>query len=312
MLTGQQKQQLTIDLYKQGKTIREIAKRVHMSFSDIGAIIKREFGSEKLELSREAQILKLWRKGTKPIDIAIKFNITADEVQKRHREYRDLCGMNELNKIYDEHGGEIEPFIQLYKTMKEQGLSTEDIIRTVRYGKDLPILELKYEKVTSDVTEIEIRKQTLLSEIEGLEDTIDVSRSVVTSIDQVIEQKSNEIKSLECEKQKLENKILWMMGFKEYRKIKDIARQQIETTLKDKQALLLVTLVAIIEAFKHDPEKQILLSNLPNDGANQPYYLEQRKKLLELAEQIHRELANDLMIATMNETFNEQTVVSLS
>ncbi len=54
--------------------------------------------------------------------------------------------MDELNKIYDEHGDELEPFIQLYKAMKEQGLSTEDIINTVRYGKDLPILELKVRK----------------------------------------------------------------------------------------------------------------------------------------------------------------------
>ena len=81
-----------IDLYKQEKTIREIAKQVHMSFSDIGAVIKREFGTEKLELSRDAQVLKLFAKGTKPIDVAIKFNISPDEVQRLHREYRSLCG----------------------------------------------------------------------------------------------------------------------------------------------------------------------------------------------------------------------------
>ena len=77
--------------------------------------------------------------------------------------------MEELNKIYDEHGDEIEPFIQLYKAIKEQGLSTEDIIDAVRYGNDLPILELKYEKAVSDVREIEDRKQDLLSEIQNLE-----------------------------------------------------------------------------------------------------------------------------------------------
>ena len=85
-------------------------------------------------------------------------------MQRLHRQYRGLCGMDELNKIYGAVGDEIEPFIQLYKTMNEQGLRTEDIINTVRYGKDFPILELKYEKVNSDVMEIEDRKQTLLSE----------------------------------------------------------------------------------------------------------------------------------------------------
>ena len=70
----------------------------------------------------------------------------------------------------------------------------------------------------------------------------------MTSIDQVIEQKRKEVKSFECKKQKLQNTILWLMESKDYRKIKDKARQQIETTLKDKRALLLVALVAIIEA----------------------------------------------------------------
>ena len=92
MLTGQQKQQLVISLYKQGKTIREIAKQVHMSFSDIGGVIKREFGSEKLEISRDAQVLKLFEKGIRPIDIAIKFNISAGEVQKAtQRISRFMC-----------------------------------------------------------------------------------------------------------------------------------------------------------------------------------------------------------------------------
>lgn len=91
------------------------------------------------------------------------------------------------------------------------------------------------------------------------------------------------------------------MGSKEFKKIKDIARQQIETTLKDKRALLLVTLVAIIEAFKLDPEKQILISTLPNDGVNQSYYMEQQKKeLLEVAEQLYDNLSNNLVSATMN------------
>ena len=100
----------------------------------------------------------------------------------------------------------------------------------------------------------------------------------MTSIDQVVEQKRKEMKSLECEKQKLQNTMLWIMGFKEYKKIKDIARQQIETTLNDKQALILVALVAIIEAFKQDPEKQALLSDVPNNGGYQPYYLERAEK----------------------------------
>ena len=159
----------------------------------------------------------------------------------------------------------------------------------------------KYEKAVSDVREIEDRKQDLLSEIQNLEGTIEVSRNIVTSIDQVVEQKTKEMKSLECEKQKLQNTMLRIMGFKEYKKIKDIACQQIETTLKDKQAFLLIVLVAIIEAFKQDPEKQILLSNVSTDDVHQDYYLErQKKELLQLAELVHNGIANNMVNETIN------------
>jgi Mor family transcriptional regulator len=88
MLARKEKQNLVIDLYKQDKTVREIAKEVHMSFSDISTIIKREFGDE--DVTKDAQIFKLFERGRKPIDIAIKFNTSANEVQKLHREYRSL------------------------------------------------------------------------------------------------------------------------------------------------------------------------------------------------------------------------------
>ncbi len=63
--------------------------------------------------------------------------------------------------------------------------------------------------------------------------------------------------------------------------------------------------LCICVAIKHDPEKQV-----SNDVRYQPYYLQQSKELLELAEQIHSELANDLMNATMNSTFDKQVVDS--
>jgi hypothetical protein len=41
MLNKKQKEELVIKLYHENKTIRQIAEIVHMSFKDIGAIIRR-------------------------------------------------------------------------------------------------------------------------------------------------------------------------------------------------------------------------------------------------------------------------------
>ncbi len=44
MLSRTEKEQRVIELYQQGKTIREIAQEVHMSFVDIGSVIRKVTG----------------------------------------------------------------------------------------------------------------------------------------------------------------------------------------------------------------------------------------------------------------------------
>jgi translation initiation factor 2 beta subunit (eIF-2beta)/eIF-5 len=53
MLTRQEREQVVLDLYNQGKTIRDIAKEVRMSFRDIGAVLKKE---EKAEILAEVLV----------------------------------------------------------------------------------------------------------------------------------------------------------------------------------------------------------------------------------------------------------------
>lgn len=297
MLARKEKQNLVIKLYKQDKTVREIAQESHMSFSDIGTIIKQEFGDK--DVNKDAQIFKLFEKGTKLLDIAIEFNISANEVQRLHREYRTLCEMNELNKIYDEYGDKIGSLIQLYETMQKLGLSSEEIAKAVKYGSDLPVLELRYQNLDDEAEKIEAQKQNLISETENLQSAASVLNSAIANLDKVVDHKINKIKLIDSEIQKLQNRLFWIKESKRYAKIRGIARQQVQTILKDKRALLLTTLIAIIEAFKMDPENQILISNT-RDVANQSYHMEQRKKFLEIGEQIFDGLADDLVSVTMN------------
>ena len=42
MLTRQEREQAVLALYNRGKTIREIAKEIRMSFRDIGTVLKKE------------------------------------------------------------------------------------------------------------------------------------------------------------------------------------------------------------------------------------------------------------------------------
>jgi DNA-binding NarL/FixJ family response regulator len=63
MLTRQERKQAVIDLYNQGKTVREIAKELRMSFGYIGAILKEAFG----ELEGRQEIKESLSMSNKPI-----------------------------------------------------------------------------------------------------------------------------------------------------------------------------------------------------------------------------------------------------
>ncbi len=52
ILNRRERERLVLDLYNQGKTIREIAKEGRMSFRDIGAILNKTL-EEKTEGSKE-------------------------------------------------------------------------------------------------------------------------------------------------------------------------------------------------------------------------------------------------------------------
>src|SRR5215207_11279562 len=96
MLTRQEKERLVIDLYNQGKTIRDIAKELRMSFRDIGPILKKASGEMeekrdiKESLSPSSQAYRLFSKGKTPIEVAISLNLSEAETSKYYEEYWDL------------------------------------------------------------------------------------------------------------------------------------------------------------------------------------------------------------------------------
>jgi transposase len=66
----EEREEYVIDLYKQGRSIRDIAQEVHMSFSDIGAITRKVTGDNRpkgqaVEASKETQAYKLYMEGKK-------------------------------------------------------------------------------------------------------------------------------------------------------------------------------------------------------------------------------------------------------
>ena len=106
MLSREEKKKRVIEMHKKEKTIRQIAKAVHLSFSEIGQIIeKEEFGEEQiqptLQQSKYTQALQLFDSGKGLFEVAVELHLTYDEVLMIYKDYLKLKNHDTLNNIYN-------------------------------------------------------------------------------------------------------------------------------------------------------------------------------------------------------------------
>ncbi|MGA6991855.1 MAG: hypothetical protein WBX81_15670, partial [Nitrososphaeraceae archaeon] len=125
VLNKYDKEQLVIKLHKDGKTMRDIAHAAHLSFGDIGKIIRRidgQVNDDDINLgnkSKESKALWLFKNGKRPIDVAIELDIPYDEVTELEQEYWALNQLYDLPLIYQELKHEFDLFFKLFKLMKK-------------------------------------------------------------------------------------------------------------------------------------------------------------------------------------------------
>src|SRR6188472_3398247 len=171
MLSRTEKEQRVIELYHQGKTIREIAQDVHMSFGDIGFIIKKLTGldgdnkpkeQDKIPvtttLSKDSQAFKLFSEDKKPIEVAIKLDLGADVVDKLYQQFWRLQGLYQLNLVYKEIRRYLPSFLTLFKLMKQQKMMSEkDVVDALRFGKELPQLKEQFLLLIEEINSLEYK-----------------------------------------------------------------------------------------------------------------------------------------------------------
>jgi len=172
VLNRRDKEQLVIKLHQEGKTIREIASAAHLSFSDIGKIIRRVDGQDDKRKdvknkSKDTQALYLFSTGKKPVDVAIELDVSASEVQNSLEEFWALNDLHELAFIYNEIRTFLPSFLKLFHCLKNNKmLGEKHIINILRYvGNDLPQLTDRIQCLSNDVINLEGKKKNLLNKV---------------------------------------------------------------------------------------------------------------------------------------------------
>jgi hypothetical protein len=176
-MTRAEKEEFVIRLYKEGKSIREIAKLMHMSFRDIGTIInkvkaeiERESGQleEKVDSdikskSKTTQAIKLFSEGKNLVDVLIALDLPPEDVQIMYREFLGLKNMDKLVEVYDEMENYLPSLLELFRLIESRGINKNDIIdvlKLINTGQ-LPYLQKKVANLTYGLNwlENEIKKK---------------------------------------------------------------------------------------------------------------------------------------------------------
>ena len=178
LLNRHQRKALVIELYKQGKTRRQIAETVHMSFKDIADIINVYVGEDKQinkpEKSKDAQAFELFLQGKQSVEVAIELDMPADRVEELRVQYWRLSKLDDLEILYHKAEYSLSLLLQLHDILKEKRITKDkDISELIDLANhSLPNLRNRFEELLNQVTSLENEKAELNTEILGLRNSI--------------------------------------------------------------------------------------------------------------------------------------------
>jgi transposase len=333
IMTREERKRLVLDLYNQGKNIRQIAKEVRMSFRDIGVILNKTFAEkaermkeqqdnndaeenkqqEQQQLSLSSQAYKLFSDRKTPLEVAVALNLRESEATKFYKEYWKLKQLHNLTIVYEEVKGDIAPFLKLYKLAKRKGIGVRQVVNLLTIAsEDLPSIERRFNRLRDDISTLQFRKRIDERNLYQLNNKIASTIRLLNSFRMSCIRERREIRKLYNEKTTLEAIVT---GFKnnneEYlNKIKQTAEEKVKDVLTNGNILLKFATFSVIESLRTNPELcNFIIYNNSNKtaisyGPNCPSLVsEQRQQsfndaytalILEEAEKLYNGLATEL------------------
>jgi hypothetical protein len=158
----------------------KISKEARIFPRDIGFILNKVIEEKKTEglkeeqdninsnnhnqeneqrLSISAQAYKLFSDRKTPLEVAIELNLGESEATKFYREYWRLKQLHNLNMVYEDVKGDIEPFLRLYRLSKAKGIGVKQVVNLLAIANnDLPAIEERFKKLRNEITMLQFQK----------------------------------------------------------------------------------------------------------------------------------------------------------
>ncbi len=157
LLNKKEKEELVIKLANEGLTTRQIAKEVRISLRAIGKILNKATGDDVADneeeeakiqkqmkdLSPYAQAFKMFQLNKPLTDVAINLDIDTNTVLYYYKDYLRLVNMRRLVTVYEELKDDLPLFIHLYRRIKKERLTKQDVTDIIEYQRQLKDLDKK-------------------------------------------------------------------------------------------------------------------------------------------------------------------------
>jgi hypothetical protein len=272
VLTREERERFVLDLYDEGKSIREIAEEARMSFRDIGVILnkameEKETSKEQAEkMSPSTQAYKLFSEGKSPVQVAIALNIREPEVASFYVEYWNLMQYQSLSRIYEEIKDGIGYFVRLYRLARVARMGVEQVVKVLEIANnDLPLVEHKFERLKREVDDLEANKHNSARILQEISDQI-------TYLRKICKEQSLELTRLQMRKIKLEGLVdSFQNNNEEYDKIRNTAEDKVVSILSNSKMLLKSALLSLTESLRKDPDRYSSLIYHNSTSSNTDY-----------------------------------------
>jgi hypothetical protein len=171
LLKKEEKEQQVIKLALEGNNTRTIAKMVHISLKDIGAII-RKYNDEETDYknnnpSATSKAFQMFRENKSRVEVAIALNLEAGDVVALFEDYLKLLNLDKLFTIYQELGNGIYVLDHLFFQLKEEGIVTKNAIsRFTEMAGRITKLDEEELKICERIGKLNSKKFELEKEIQ--------------------------------------------------------------------------------------------------------------------------------------------------
>lgn len=266
LLTNDQKEALVIEMLKAKQPIREIAKEVQKSFSDIGEIKRKLFGEsasykKKKKLSKVSQALELFSKNKTPIEVAIELDLDPKDVEKIHLNYLSLNGLSQLVKMHQELGNYLPDFIFFYWSFREVGADNKKIKEILDIANRVTDLNLAIKNRQNERKNIDIQIVQKKQNLQYLDSQIELASNILSTEYSNLETVQNKISSYNLQLQNLKNIIQEIENEDKYKNIEKKVEDMLLKIINEKSINLPLVLIAVLEAFRNDSSKYEIIFN---------------------------------------------------